>query len=266
MQRRPRKGCRKSNVMDDLTKIKLPDGFDHQAFLSIDSTNKEAIRKIEAGAMSGLWITASEQTGGRGRGGREWVSKPGNLYCSLIQETDGDIQKSSQLSFVAALAVRDTIASFINSEDVKCKWPNDVLVSGMKICGILLESYRSDRKSKNYIIIGVGINVEQNPDLTIYATTHLNEQANDNFSHIDVFSILAQKMSEWVSIWQKQGFSVIRKAWLDHCKGLGELITVRLPNKQLVGRFIDLDATGALMLDTDGETKLIHSGDVFFTN
>ena len=110
--------------MNDNYEIKLPDGFDHQAFLSIDSTNREAVRKIQEGAKGGLWITAAEQTGGRGRSGREWVSKPGNLYCSLILEIDDDIRKASQLSFVTALAVRDTITAFLHLDDIKCKWPN----------------------------------------------------------------------------------------------------------------------------------------------
>ncbi len=249
--------------MDKTDLNKLPDGFDHQAFLSIDSTNKEAIRKLEQGDASGLWITSSEQTLGRGRSGRDWVSKPGNLYCSLIQKVGDDIQKSAQLSFVASLAVRDTICEFVESDLVKCKWPNDILISGKKISGILLESYQ-DKQGWNYMIIGIGINVAHHPDKMLYDATHINEQVEHIFSHVDVFFILTHKMSKRIGGWQKNGFDHIRSCWLDHASALGERISVRLPNEQFEGRFVDLDASGALMLDMDGEIKHIHSGDVFF--
>jgi BirA family biotin operon repressor/biotin-[acetyl-CoA-carboxylase] ligase len=249
--------------MDKKALNNLPDGFDHQAFLSIDSTNKEAIRRLHQGDASGLWITASEQTLGRGRSGRDWESKPGNLFCSLIQKTDGDIRKSSQLSFVAALAVHNTITEFIDPDRVKCKWPNDILVVGRKISGILLESYVSDNGT-NYMIIGIGVNVAHHPEKTLYETTHINAETDQVLSHIDVFFVLTHKMSGWIEAWQSKGFEYIRKNWLSVATGLGSKISVRLPNEQFEGRFIDLDSSGALKLETDNEIKLIHSGDVFF--
>lgn len=241
----------------------LPDGFDHQAFLSIDSTNKEAVRRLQQGDASGLWITASEQTLGRGRSGRDWESRQGNLFCSLIQKTDGDIRKSAQLTFVAALAVHNTIAEFIDTDRIKCKWPNDVLVGGRKICGILLESYVSN-DGVNYMIIGIGINVAHHPENALYETTHINAECDQIFSHVDVFFMLTHKMFEWIEAWKSEGFEHIRKNWLSVATGLGSKISVRLPNEQFEGRFVDLDSSGALMLETDNEIKLIHSGDVFF--
>lgn len=255
----------KNRVMKKNDLNKLPDGFDHQAFLSIDSTNKEAIRKLEDGAKTGLWITASEQTLGRGRSGRDWVSKPGNLYCSLIHKVGGDIQKSAQLTFVASLAVRESISEFIADDHIKCKWPNDILVHGKKICGILLESHEVSN-GDNYMIIGIGVNVAHHPDNTMYKTTHINEQSEHIFSHVDVFFILTHKMSQWIDLWQQRGFEHIRESWLTHATGIGENIKVRLPNEQFEGRFIDLDSNGALMLEMGSETKLIHSGDVFFAD
>ncbi|MBT5073642.1 MAG: biotin--[acetyl-CoA-carboxylase] ligase [Kordiimonadaceae bacterium] len=250
--------------MSDHPKIKLPDGFNHQAFLSIDSTNKQAKRKIEEGAKSGLWITAGEQTGGRGRGDRHWVSNPGNLYCSLIKNVGKDLKNAAQLSFVTSLAVRDTVAGLLKSDDVKCKWPNDVMVAGRKICGILLETHTKAGAQDNYIIIGIGINIEHHPDLTLYQASHINEQSDIKYSPDDVFNCLSQNMARWLDSWRNEGFSYVREEWLKQCKGLGETITVRMPNQQLVGRFVDLDSGGALMLDIDGEIKLIHSGDIFF--
>ncbi|MCC3860869.1 biotin--[acetyl-CoA-carboxylase] ligase [Pseudemcibacter aquimaris] len=251
--------------MSDYSNLEMPDGFDHQAFLSIDSTNKEAIRQIDKGVGSGHWITSDEQVGGRGRGGREWVSKAGNLYSTLIYDTNKSLCHSAQLSFVTSLAVRDTVAAFVNSGDVKCKWPNDVLVDGAKISGILLETY-SKHGGPNLMIIGIGINVAHHPDNTLYPTTHINDKTDKPFGHFEVFHILAGKMAEWLHIWQEHGFPVIRDEWLKHAKGQGEMIKVRLPDQELNGRFVDLDSQGALKLDMGNEIKLIHSGDVFFPN
>ena len=242
----------------------MPDGFDYQAFLSIDSTNKEAVRQIDLGATSGLWITAVEQTGGRGRGGREWVSKPGNLYCSLIYNSGKDLYSSSQLTFITSLAVRDTVSEFLKNDDIKCKWPNDVLVKGKKISGVLLETYSKGVTDPNFIIIGIGINISHHPDLALYEATHINHYSKGIFSHFEVFNILVQKMAFWIDKWQADGFAKIRNHWLENSKGLGEMITVRTANEEFIGRFIDLDSDGALKLEMDNEIKLIHSGDVFF--
>lgn len=245
--------------------FKMPDGFDHQAFLSIDSTNKEAARQIEKGAHSGLWISAAEQKTGRGRGGREWVSKPGNLFCSLIYDTGKSLCHSAQLSFVTSLAVRDTLVMLVETDDVKCKWPNDVLVDGKKISGILLETFSNER-AENLMIIGIGINVSHHPKNALYPTTHINGESNTTYNHVEVFQYLADKMALWLYRWQSGGFSKIRNEWLKKAKGKGEMIKVRLPNEEINGRFVDLDANGALMLDVDEEIRLIHSGDVFFAD
>ncbi|MDG1858636.1 MAG: biotin--[acetyl-CoA-carboxylase] ligase [Emcibacteraceae bacterium] len=247
--------------MMDNANSKMPDGFNHQACLSIDSTNKEAVRQIMTGAVSGLWITAEEQTSGRGRSGREWVSNSGNLFSTLVYETGKSLCHSAQLSFVTSLAVRDTVEHFTIGADVKCKWPNDVLVNGAKISGILLETFINE-DGTNFMIIGIGINVNHHPDKPLYPAAHINKFANVAVS--DVFQCLAKNMSGWLNVWQNYGFEKIRHSWLNYAKGQGDDILVRLPNEELNGRFVDLDGDGALMLDTGTEIKLIHSGDVFF--
>ncbi|MEZ5756978.1 MAG: biotin--[acetyl-CoA-carboxylase] ligase [Emcibacteraceae bacterium] len=252
--------------MTEQNKMNVPGGFSHQAFLSLDSTNKEAIRRLESGAASGLWITAGEQTGGRGRGGRFWVSEPGNLYSSLIYDCGKDIYTAAQLSFVSSLAVRETILEFLPDSNVKCKWPNDVLLGNKKISGILLESHSKGLGSPIHIIIGIGINVVHHPEVTSYGSTHINEHGGQNVSPEDVFMVLSQKMAFWIEIWQNNGFEEIRKEWLNCCKGLNEMITVRTSDQEFIGRFIDLNSDGALKLETEAQIKLIHSGDVFFTS
>ena len=265
MLKQQRRNYHKIKLMSQISISKMPDGFDHRAFLSIDSTNKEAVRQIEKGAKSGLWISATEQTLGRGRGGRKWISKPGNLFSTLIYDTKKSLCHSAQLSFVTSLAVRGAVATFVDTDDVKCKWPNDVLVNGKKISGILLETYSND-KAENLMILGIGININHHPENPLYPATHINERSDKSFTHNDVFQALTNKMAYWLNIWQEQGFKIIRKEWLNKAKGQGEKITVRLPNEEINGRFVDLDANGALMLETGDKIRLIHSGDVFFTD
>lgn len=250
--------------------MSVADGFVYRAFDAIDSTNKEAIRQIESGASSGFWITAKIQTQGRGRRGREWVSEQGNLYSSLIYDTKHDVYQSSQLSFVTALAVRDTIAEFVVEEkDIKCKWPNDVVVDQKKISGILLESVSAKNGTPDLMVIGIGININHHPELSSYNATHLNEHNDVLYNPMDVFFILTQKMAYWLNVWQEQGFTEIRKKWISHAIGMGKIIAVRLPNEELEGRFVDLNSDGALKLEIDtndglNEVRLIHSGEVFF--
>ena len=105
--------------MDIDIQNELPEGFDIQIFSFIDSTNMEAARKIELGSKGGLWIKADEQSNGRGRGDRLWISKPGNLYASLIYEINENIRDAAQLSFITALAVRDTIVKCIPNKNIK---------------------------------------------------------------------------------------------------------------------------------------------------
>ncbi len=241
----------------------LPKGFDLQLFLSIDSTNMEAARKIELGAKGGLWIKAEEQSNGRGRGDRMWISKPGNLYASLIYEIGENIRDAGHLSFITALAVRDTIIECIPNKNIKCKWPNDILVSGKKISGILLESGPNKTEGINYIIIGVGINIDHHPKLTSYEATHINEQTKQKCSHSEVFTMLAERMNYWLLFWKEKGFDPIRESWLGSAIGIGEEIIVKTMSNQLIGRFVGLERDGALMLEVDGKIKTIHSGDVF---
>jgi BirA family transcriptional regulator, biotin operon repressor / biotin---[acetyl-CoA-carboxylase] ligase len=246
-------------------KMTMPDGFYHRAYDVIDSTNSQAIRLASTGEKSGLWVTAKEQLSGRGRHGRDWISKPGNFYGSLLYHSGKDLPTSAQLSFVAALALFDTISELIGSNTkVECKWPNDILVNDKKISGILLESVSHGASSPDYMVIGMGINIADHPEAALYPTTCLNHETGRYIEWIVVFNHLVKNMKNWLDSWQGEGFEVIRTAWLKYCKGLGAEITVKQNDEEIRGQFIDLDQNGALMLQIDGKTKLIHSGDVFF--
>ncbi|MEE9273645.1 MAG: biotin--[acetyl-CoA-carboxylase] ligase [Robiginitomaculum sp.] len=236
---------------------------------SIDSTNAEAIRQAENGVIGPIWITSEIQTKGRGRRGRDWVSQTGNLFCTGLYPCEGDLQSASKLSFVAALALAQTLETFIDPRLIKIKWPNDVLVDGKKIAGILLEI--TEHNSKLWIAIGVGINIISCPNFDEYEVTylldHINADELDSFKGSkSIIKILAQQFDCWRQQYLEQGFKPVREAWLERAQGIGESVKVNLPDKSFMGTALGLSDDGALEVRIDDQKIVkIHAGDVFFS-
>ena len=242
----------------------LPPPFSLVAVDRIDSTNDEARRLVAQGAGHGTVIWAKEQTAGRGRRGRAWVSPPGNLHCSIVLHPGPSLAHAPQLTFVAAVALRDALAEFLPSAPFQCKWPNDLLVAGRKVAGMLLEV------AGPWIILGVGVNVAHTPDASTQSLLYPTASLLHFGSGADPFDVLASfcdSLGRWYDRWNEHGFAAIREAWLANAAGLGEAITVRLADGvTLEGRFGGLDGQGALMLDkSDGSRQAVLAGDVFFT-
>ncbi len=245
-------------------KFPLPDWFVGNHHDSIDSTNEEAKRLAKAGAPEGTFVIAGEQRSGRGRGDREWVSPAGNLYTSLLLRRVGTPTNGALYSFCAALAVADAIAQLNIDLSVGLKWPNDVLVNGQKISGILLESASGGDGLLEWLIIGVGINVAHKPDLPGLTVTSLRDKGV--IVDLQVFGkFYAQALSNWIETFRRDGFSTIRGAWLTRAHGIGQLINARLSNRTYAGIFRGIDENGALILEErNGNTRLVTSGEVFF--
>ena len=246
----------------------LPGGYRLIALETVDSTNSE-IRKLaqsgEATSFDKTVVWSLAQTGGQGRRGRNWASPVGNLYCSTILCLDRPAKEISLLSFVVALAVHDTVTELLpltNPANVSCKWPNDVLINGKKISGILLESSGLAGKNPEWIVIGVGINVLSFPRETPYPASSLLEEGYGGKLEAVLERYIAN-LDQRLSMWKKQGFPKIRTEWLDRAMGLGDDIMVNLGDESLLGVFSDLDGEGALILDQAGTKRLITAGDVF---
>ena len=223
----------------------------------LDSTNEEARRLSRAGETGPLWIAARRQTAGRGRRGRSWVSGEGNLFATLL--ISAPQPNSSQLAFVAALACAETIAHYAPKSRVTLKWPNDVLLEGKKVCGILLEGL-----GNGALAIGIGINIAQFPAGTEYPATSLDKVTGRGAPPDEALAILARTMSAWYDVWREAGFARVRDAWLARAGGLGQNIRARLEKGEMTGIFEGLDEDGALMLRTGtGTLTRIAAGDVF---
>lgn len=237
----------------------LPAPFQLIALERVDSTNDEAKRAALRGAGHATVVWAEEQTAGRGRRGRDWLSPVGNLHCSLLMDPGPDPSKAPQLAFVAALAVRAALAELVPAVAFQVKWPNDILCRGRKIAGMLLE------QASPWVVVGIGVDVAHAPEPGLYPTTCLR-QIGSGAEPFDVLACLCGHLGTWYARWRHDGFAPIRQAWLADAAGLSGPVTVRLSDETTMeGTFSGLDAEGALLLDRpDGEQRKILAGDVFF--
>lgn len=253
----------------------LPSAYRLVSLEAVGSTNDEAKRLAAEGeetAPDGTIIWAKEQTAGRGRRGRKWVSPPGNLYCSLVLRPGVPVAKAAELGFVAALAIYDTLGTIGEpGHQVHCKWPNDILLNDRKVAGILLEAETGpgagdapgDRNVPEWVILGLGVNVGVFPGDTDFPATSFRAESL-NATEIDCLNGFARHFLKWTNTWLGDGFAPIRKNWLWRCHGLGEEIEVRLEGETLTGVFTDIDEDGALLLKTGDGMRKITAGDVFF--
>ena len=211
-----------------------------------------------AGIAEGRWLRAEAQSAGRGRMGRAWHSAPGNLYAStLIRLQRGD-PPASTLALVAAVALADTVRGYAPGFALNIKWPNDLLIAGAKLAGILLE------RSGEAVVIGVGVNLAHHPDGLGRRVTSL--AAHGVMPDPEQFCAdLAVQFARWVARWRSEGLAPIRLAWLALAHPPGTALVANLGDgESLEGLFDGLTDDGALRLRlADGSVRVIHAGDVF---
>lgn len=242
----------------------LPSPYKLITLERVDSTNEEAKRLAKDGAPECTVVWAKEQTAGRGRRGRSWVSGRGNLYCSLLLRPECHAFKAMQLSFVAALGMAETVAAALpRSAFVNCKWPNDVLVEGRKVSGILLESQTIPLGGMDWLIIGAGLNIASFPQDVEFPATSLYREGSKKVSVERMLESFCLRFLAGYVTWKNLGFQPVRKAWLRRAAWLGKEIKVRLEHETLYGVFKELDSDGALILLHNGQQRRITAGDVF---
>ncbi len=230
---------------------------------TLDSTNSEALRLARACEQGPLWIVARQQTSGRGRRGREWVSATGNLAASLMFSAAVTPAVAATLGFVASLATLEACRALAPDVDLSLKWPNDVLAKGGKVAGLLLESeVQGDALA---VVVGFGVNLASAPAGMPFPATSLSGLGH-NARPDEVFSALTDAWVALAGFWNNgRGFDAIRKAWLAQAGGIGQAISVRTGDRLESGIFETLDQEGRLVLRVDdGGTRLIAAGDVYF--
>lgn len=230
----------------------------------VSSTNDIARDLLREGAPSGTVVQAAAQTRGRGRDGRAWASPPGDLFMSIVLRPRGRPGDVAQLGFVAGIAVAEAVEAMPGApRTATLKWPNDVLLGGRKIAGILLESEGVRPDGVDGLVVGIGVNVVGVPAATRLPATSLAREGA-TASAAQLLDEVLRRFAALQDRWERAGFAPIRAAWLARAHGLGGPITARLPRETLDGRFAGLDETGALVLERASGRHLVHAGDVFF--
>ena len=211
------------------------------------------------GAEEGLWLRAERQTGGRGRQGRVWTSPEGNLYASTVVRLRPSDPQAATLALVAAIALEEVVRAY-HPLGTLLKWPNDLLLGGAKLSGILLE------RADDAVVIGIGVNLAHHPE-------NLDRPATSLAAHgvapdpADFLETLATAFTRWLAIWRIDGLDA-RPPPLARSRPLSRWrprFTARLPDGSAIdGLFAGLDEDGALILRlADGTSRVIHAADVF---
>lgn len=225
------------------------------------STNADLLALAAAGAAEGSWLRAERQTGGRGRQGRGWDSPPGNLYASTLVRLRPNDPAAAALALVAAVAVDEAVRVFLpmaGADDLYLKWPNDLLASGAKLAGILLE------RSGEAVVVGIGVNLAHHPDLPDRPATSLAAQGV-TVEPGTFAEVLAEAFARWLERWRGEGLDPVRRRWLDRAHPTGTALATYAPDGSRVdGLFEGLDSGGALIIkEAGGSRRTIHAGDVF---
>ena len=251
----------------------LPPGLDAAGYrlLALEatgSTNDDAARAARDGDSGRLWIVAGSQEAGRGRHGRHWLSPAGNLYASLLLVDPCPPALAPQLGFIAGLALHEAVerATGLAAPRLALKWPNDLLLEGAKVAGILLEA---ESRQGFTVVIGFGVNIARRPEDTPYPSAALAQHA-PAVSAATLFPELAKLFARRFESWQDglqrgaEPFAAIREQWLARAAGRGASISVRLPGCEKRGTFAGLDPSGRLELQTTRGLELIDAGDLYF--
>ncbi|GHA53526.1 biotin--[acetyl-CoA-carboxylase] ligase [Amylibacter ulvae] len=244
-----------------------PTGVGRRVFDTIDSTNIYARAIVNDGA-SPVWIMAHEQTDGVGRRGRAWSTQRGNFAATYLADIKDDLNTVALRSFVAALALYDALIDVgVSADRLSLKWPNDVLLDGGKVAGILLETAGV---GPSHICIGIGVNLAHAPEPDKMETTatpakSLLGDVGLNISAERFLDALAPAYDARETQFRANGFDSTRSDWLAHAARLGETIVARTPKGDTVGTFETLDQTGAVILQTAKGRCAIHAAEIFFT-
>ena len=237
-------------------------------FHVLDSTNSKAYQLALNGADEGEVVISESQGKGKGRLGRQWFSPPYlNLYLSVILRPKISPHQASLITLMAAVATADAIQKFSGLLPL-IKWPNDILLGGRKIAGLLNEIH-SETDRIHFVILGIGMNLNMDekmfPEEIRTVATSLKIEMGRMISRKAFLQALLQELEKWYTIFMRQGGAVILKAWRDRAQIKGRGVKVTSFGETLVGRAIDVDSDGALILKTeDGERRRVVAGDIVY--
>ena len=252
-----------------MTKLpQMPQGYNLVAVDTIGSTNDELKhRAITDNAAEGLTIWSLEQTSGKGRQHRDWVSKPGNMFCSVLFRPDCALADAAQIGFLPVIAAGEALTEILEvAALVSYKWPNDLLLNRMKIGGTLLEAGVGQSGLTSWVVAGCGINLQHFPADTRFPATSVKDKLDQDIAVGDMVEAYVARLSAWYSRWLEEGFQPVRDTWLASAHTFDEPLIVESGSEKYIGPFCDFDEHGALVIETTDGPRRITAGDVYFSD
>ena len=238
-------------------------------FTRLDSTNSKAYELATRGAEEGEVVISESQEKGRGRLGRNWFSPPHlNLYLSVILRPKIPPHQAPLITLMAAVATAEAIEENTGLRPL-IKWPNDILLRGRKVAGLLNE-IKSETDRIHFVILGIGMNLNMDekmfPQGIRSLATSLKRELGRTISRRDLLSSLLQKLEEWYAVFLKEGGEAILRAWRSRAQIKGKRLKVTSFGESITGTGVDVDSDGALILETrSGERKRVVAGDIEYT-
>ncbi len=242
-----------------------PQGYGRCILAEVDSTNAEGMRLAPELEVP-TWIFAARQVAGRGRRGRAWSDPAGNFAASLLLRPVEPPPQAALRSFVASLALHDALSALAPKADLSLKWPNDVLLNGGKLAGILLEG-SSLAGRMVHLVVGIGVNLMNVPEPGAEGAVlpvSLRDGAGIEVAPELLLTHLAAAYARREAVFVRDGFAPIRADWLAKAARLGQVVTARTMQGETVGRFETVDEGGNLVLSTANGRQAIPAADVFF--
>ncbi len=249
-------------------------GYQLAAFDHTGSTNADALAAARQGNAEPTWFVTLEQRAGRGRRQRVWQAPRGNLACSVFEVLDASPAVAATLGFAAGIALRQALIHVSEHAYIRepggaaavfrLKWPNDILASGKKLVGILLEA-ESLPDNRLGVVVGMGVNIVAHPEGTDFVATSLSE-LGVHVTGEELFLALSDAWTECFRIWNGgAGFPELRRLWLEGAAGLGQPVAVNTGSDIIQGVFETIDDNGCLVIrTTENNVRTIAAGDVVF--
>ena len=257
--------ARKSDVPRSSDGKRLPDFINVIKKECTGSTNEDMALLAKQGVAPWTVVQALVQTSGRGRHGKSWDSQIGNLFMSLLLRPNVNRMRWGELSLLSAVAVASTLSDYVDNQIIEVKWPNDVLINGKKIAGILLEVADFNVEEPS-VIVGVGVNISKTPEKFEYPVTCISDYKTGHTSVDSVFISLLHHFVYWFHIWEDSGFGAIKDEWMRRAFKLGGSVSVENKNGlKAEYKFRGIDMDGSILLDDKkGKRSRIRSGTVRF--
>jgi BirA family transcriptional regulator, biotin operon repressor / biotin---[acetyl-CoA-carboxylase] ligase len=268
----PHLGYRLIGRPDRLIPEELKDGLktrflgkDVFAYESLDSTNDTAYKLAENGEKEGTIVVAERQKKGRGRQGRNWLSPKGGIYLSCILRPEIEPKEVAKITLVSAVALCISIREIANIQAM-IKWPNDIIIKGRKVCGILTEM-KAEQDKVDFLIVGIGVNVDTHLNLLPKGATSLVKESENKFSKVALTKRIFENLEHYVLLFKKEGFKKVREEWRDLSATVGHRVKIHCHDGRIEGQALDVDKDGALVVRLDsGIQKRILSGDVILAH